>query len=66
MRTNEDDKQKQLRRAQHIKKTLGTRAAARYMVKRGWSIEATRYVMEELFAGAAVNTRHINTREYLK
>lgn len=40
-----DERQKQLRRAQHIRKTLGTWVAARYMAKRGWSIEAARYIL---------------------
>jgi hypothetical protein len=40
-----NEKQKQLRRAQHIKKTLGVWVAARFMAKRGWSIEAARYVL---------------------
>jgi len=40
-----NDKQKQLRRAQHIRKTLGTWVAARYMYKRGWSLEAARFIL---------------------
>jgi hypothetical protein len=40
-----NDKQKQLRRAQHIQKTLGVWVAARYMALRGWSIEAALWVL---------------------
>jgi len=40
-----NEKQKQLRRAQHINKTLGTWVAARYMARRGWSLEAARYIL---------------------
>ena len=36
---------KQLIRAQNIQKTLGIWVAARYMHKRGWSIEAARYIL---------------------
>lgn len=39
------DKQKQLKRALHIQKTLGVWVAARFMAKRGWSLEAARYVL---------------------
>ena len=45
MSTEMNEKHKQLRRAQHIKKTLGTWVAARFMAKRGWSIEAARYIL---------------------
>jgi len=39
------DRQKQLRKAMNIYKTLGPWVAARYMARRGWSIEAALYVL---------------------
>jgi hypothetical protein len=39
------DRQKEIRRAKHIQKTLGTWTAARFMCKRGWSLEAAHYVL---------------------
>lgn len=35
----------QIRRALHIKKTLGLRAAAGYMRNRAWSVEAAQWVL---------------------
>jgi len=39
------NKQKEIQRALNIQKTLGVWVAARFMCKRGWSIEAARYVL---------------------
>jgi hypothetical protein len=39
------DKQKEIVRAVTIRKSLGTRVAARYLALRGWSIEAALYVL---------------------
>ena len=35
----------EIQRAKNIGKSLGVWVAARYMYKRGWSIEAARYVL---------------------
>jgi len=35
----------QIDRARHIKRTLGTFKAARYLNKRGWSIEAALHIL---------------------
>lgn len=34
-----------IKRARNIRQTLGTWVAARFLYKRGWSIEATRYIL---------------------
>lgn len=39
------ERQRQITRAMQIRKTLGVWVAARYMYKRGWSIEAARYIL---------------------
>jgi hypothetical protein len=38
-------KQKEIRRAQVIRSSLGVWVAARYMALRGWSVEAAVYVL---------------------
>ena len=40
-----NNKQKEIIRAVTIRKSLGTRVAARYMALRGWSLEAALYVL---------------------
>lgn len=35
----------QIEKARQINRTLGTQTAARYMAKRGWSIEAALFVL---------------------
>lgn len=44
---NKIDKQgrTEIERARNIKKTLGMFLAARYMAKRGWSLDAARFVL---------------------
>lgn len=37
--------QSEIVRAQRINKSLGTFTAARYLAKRGWSIEAAQYIL---------------------
>jgi hypothetical protein len=34
-----------IERARNIQRTLGTRPAAAYLRNRGWSLEATRYIL---------------------
>ena len=35
----------EVERARHIRRTLGTYAAARFLAKRGWSIDAARWIL---------------------
>lgn len=35
----------QIERARHTKRTLGTHCAARFLCKRGWSIEAALFIL---------------------
>ena len=39
------DRQKELRKAKQIRDTLGVWVAARFMCKRGWSLEAARHIL---------------------
>jgi hypothetical protein len=36
---------KNIRRARHVMRTLGAWVAARYLYKRGWSLEAARFIL---------------------
>ena len=39
------NKQSPIERARHIQRTFGTYKAARFMAKRGWSIEAALWIL---------------------
>lgn len=40
-----NNKQSPIERARHIQRTFGTYKAARFMAKRGWSIEAALWIL---------------------